>query len=47
MADPGSVQGWTDEVDVSGGPDDTPLGPSELADYLRKLDPEDFGRFTP
>lgn len=24
-----------------------PLTPEELAEYLRKLDPEDFGRFTP
>ncbi len=28
-----------------GGP--RPMSPEELADYLRKLDPEDFGRFTP
>lgn len=24
-----------------------PMGPQELEEYLRKLDPEDFGRFTP
>ena len=29
------------------GPGSAPQGPEELADYLRRLDPEDFGRFTP
>jgi bifunctional DNase/RNase len=47
VADPGTAAGWTEEVDVSQRSDDAPLSPDELADYLRKLDPEDFGRFTP
>ena len=24
-----------------------PMGPEELKEYLRRLDPEDFGRFKP
>lgn len=36
-----------DEVDVSGRGGGSPLSAEDLADYLRKLDPEDFGRFTP
>ena len=27
--------------------DPEPMGPEELKEHLRKLDPEDFGRFTP
>ena len=38
---------WTEEVDVAKRSEDSPLSASELADYLRKLDPEDFGRFSP
>ena len=26
---------------------DSEMGPDELKEYLRKLAPEDFGRFTP
>jgi bifunctional DNase/RNase len=44
---PDASADWTAEIDVSKRSDDAPLNPSELADYLRKLDPEDFGRFTP
>ncbi len=36
--DPGSVE----EIDVSGA-----MGPEELKEHLRRLNPEDFGRFTP
>lgn len=36
-----------DEVDISGRSGASPLSAEDLADYLRKLDPEDFGRFTP
>ncbi|MEK9501208.1 bifunctional nuclease family protein [Gaopeijia maritima] len=35
------------EVDLSGDAASSPLTAQDLADYLRKLDPEDFGRFTP
>ena len=36
-----------EEVDISGTSGGAPLSKEDLADYLRKLDPEDFGRFTP
>lgn len=39
-----------EEIGPGDGPESTfpgPLSPEDLADYLRKLDPEDFGRFTP
>ena len=29
------------------GPEPTPLDSESLKDYLQKLDPEDFGKFTP
>lgn len=35
-----------EEIDLSGG-GDAPSSPEALESYLRKLDPEDFGRFTP
>lgn len=35
------------EVDLSSGGRDAPLAAEDLESYLRKLDPEDFGRFTP
>lgn len=35
------------EVDLSGDSGSPPLSSQDLADYLKKLDPEDFGRFTP
>lgn len=38
MVDPGSVE----EIDVS-----DVMGPEELKEHLRRLNPEDFGRFTP
>jgi hypothetical protein len=31
----------------SDAPAHEPMTPEELEEYLRKLDPEDFGRFTP
>lgn len=36
-----------EEVDVSREPGAQPMSAEELEAYLRRLDPEDFGRFTP
>lgn len=35
------------ELDVPQDPGSSPLSAEDLAEYLRRLDPEDFGRFTP
>jgi bifunctional DNase/RNase len=37
----------TTSGDKSPSPTQEPMGPQELEEHLRKLDPEDFGRFTP
>ncbi len=47
---PGKGKGAPDAPEGSGPPSPRgprPMGPEELKEYLRKLNPEDFGRFTP
>ena len=35
------------ELDVEGEDPSLPMGPEELQEYLKRLNPEDFGRFIP
>lgn len=37
----------TPSSDTSSPADDQPVPPEKLRDYLKRLDPEDFGRFVP
>lgn len=37
---------WKQQASEGSGPSEE-MGPDELKEYLRKLNPEDFGRFTP
>lgn len=37
----------TPSSDTSNPADDRPVPPEKLRDYLKRLDPEDFGRFVP
>jgi hypothetical protein len=37
----------TPSSDTSSPADDRPVPPEKLRDYLKRLDPEDFGRFVP
>ncbi|GMV08252.1 MAG: hypothetical protein AMXMBFR53_45270 [Gemmatimonadota bacterium] len=53
LLEPATVEISEDEPAASAGPtparemDPEVMGPEELKEHLRKLNPEDFGRFTP
>jgi uncharacterized protein len=55
LSDEGEVEGSAGAAGVSGGPPPArgplpmqrPMDPDELKEYLRRMNPEDFGRFNP